>query len=98
MEASLQKRQGAVGEGPEEGHEDDQGTGAPPLRRQAEGAGLVQPGEKKTAVFQYLKQEGTQLFERIDNCSTKGNGFKLREGRFRLDVRGKFFTERAVRY
>ena len=51
------------------------------------------------AAFQYLKgaykQEGNQLFERIDNCRTRAYGFKLREGRFRLDVRGKFFTERA---
>ena len=28
-------------------HKDDQGTGASPLQRQAEGAGLVQPGEKR---------------------------------------------------
>ena len=43
-------------------------------RRQAEGAGLVQPGEEKAvgdliAAFQYLKgaykQEGSQLFERV---------------------------------
>jgi len=54
-----------------------------------------------TAAFQYLKvaykQEGSQLFTRVDNSRTRGSGFKLREGRFRLDVRGKFFTMRVVR-
>ena len=53
------------------------------------------------AAFQYLKgaykQEGGKLFERVDNSKTRGNGFKLKEGRFRLDVRGKFFTRRVVR-
>ena len=53
------------------------------------------------SAFQYLKraykQEGSQLFERVDNSRTRGNGFKLKEGRFRLDVRGKFFTMRVVR-
>jgi len=51
--------------------------------------------------FQYLKgvykHEGNQLFAWGDSDRKRGNGFKLKEGRFRLDVRGKFFTERMVR-
>ncbi|PKU47479.1 hypothetical protein llap_2219 [Limosa lapponica baueri] len=52
--------------------------------------------------FQYLKatykkaEEG--LFTRACGDWTKGNGFKLKEGRFRLDIRKAFFTRRVVRY
>ena len=50
--------------------------------------------------FQYLKGayklEGERLFLRVDSGSTRRNGLKLRQGRFRLDIRRKFFTQGVV--
>jgi len=54
------------------------------------------------AVFQYLKwayrKDGDNLFSKACCDRTRSNGFKLREGRFRLDTRKKFFTMRLVKH
>ncbi|GAB0186321.1 hypothetical protein GRJ2_001097400 [Grus japonensis] len=51
------------------------------------------------AAFQYLKgaskKAGEGLFIRECSDRTRGDGFKLKEGRFRLDIRKKFFTVRV---
>ena len=54
------------------------------------------------AAFQYLKgayrKAGEGLFIRAGSNRTRGNVFKLEEGRFRLDNGKKFFTVRVVRH
>ncbi|KFR01671.1 hypothetical protein Y956_12979, partial [Nipponia nippon] len=54
------------------------------------------------AAFQYLKEaykkDGDSLFSKACCDRTRGNGFKLKEGRFRLNTRKKFFTMRVVKH
>jgi len=54
------------------------------------------------AAFQYLKgayrKAGEGFFTRAHSDRTKGNGFKVKEGRFRLGIKKKFFPMKVVRH
>ena len=54
----------------------------------------------RIALFKYLKgcptEEGQDLFSILPECRIRNHGLKLKEARFRLNIRKNFLTVRTV--
>lgn len=98
LESSAQGRRGAVGTGQEEGHKDGiEHLSHEERMRELELFICGREGHRKTLENLPVPTE-EKLFSRGYCKRIRGNGFKIREGQFKLHTRKKCFTIRVAKH
>ncbi|KAK4815516.1 hypothetical protein QYF61_003074 [Mycteria americana] len=101
---TIQERCRQTGEGPKEGHKDDQGLENLPYEERLRVRFLL-PGEDESqgrtssqfsSTSRVSKEHRGSLFTRSHMEKTRGNGCKLHQERFHLNIRKKFFAVKTV--
>jgi len=107
LQPSAQDRHGLVGAGPEETTQIIRGVEHLSCEERLSNLLLFSLEKRRlqgdlSADFQYFKEayrkDGDRHFSRSCCDRIKSNGFKLKEGRTRLDIKKKFFTMRVLKH
>lgn len=56
------------------------------------------PSSSPSVFTGHYKKDGDRVFSRLCCDRRKGNGFKIKEDRLRLDIKNEFFTMRVVKH